>query len=77
MSDDEEMTDLSQLATQSGSIANSSIILSNTESQRDPWAQIVIYKIERRRLGIRGNPLTYSEKRLRIYGEKDIVHSFQ
>lgn len=77
MSDDEEMTDLSQLATQSGSIANSSIILSNSESQRDPWGQIVIYKIERRRLGVRGNTLKYSETRVRIHGEKDIVHSFQ
>lgn len=70
--DDEEMTDMSQLATQSGSIAFSSFSLSNSESDREPirepWGQIVIYKIVRFRYGVR-RPAQYNMQKLRTYGE--------
>lgn len=51
MSDDEEMTDLSQAITQSGSLTLTSLSLSNRETEREPWGQIIIYKISRKRLG--------------------------
>lgn len=58
MSDDEEMTDLSQIVTQSGTITQSgsitftSLSLSNKEPP-EPWGKIVIYRIVQRRLGMR------------------------
>lgn len=67
MSDDEEMTDMSQLPTQSGSVAYSSFSLSNTEPDRDPWGQLIIYQITRKRLGSR--PLAYSETKVRTFGK--------
>lgn len=70
--DDEEMTDMSQLATQSGSIAFSSFSLSNDESDREPirepWGRIVIYKILRKRFGVR-KVAQYIEQKIRTYGE--------
>lgn len=73
MSDDEEMSDLSQVATQSGSIACTSMSLSNQEAETEPtepWGEINIFKITRRRLGLRGNMTHYSKQQLRVYGRR-------
>lgn len=69
MSDDEEMTDLSQAATQSGSYAFTSLSSSNKEVEREPYARIKISKITRRRLGHTG-PSTYQTEVVRTFGKK-------
>lgn len=71
MSDDEEMTDLSQLITQSGSFAAELTPLSpnNNETSPEPWGQIIIYTIQRKRLGIRGNVANYNMKKLKTFGK--------
>lgn len=77
MSDD-EMTDLSQLATQSGSIAYSSFSLSGSQPDQEPWGQVVIHKILRRRLGVR-NTIQYSPQKVRTFGRywlKFIAHDW-
>lgn len=51
MSDDEEMTDMSQVITQSGSITFTSLSLSNKEPDNEPWGKIIVSKIVPKRLG--------------------------
>lgn len=70
MSDDEEMTDVSQVVTQSGSILYTSFSLSNNEPpDREPWARIVMYKISKKRYGVRANLANYEKKQVRTLGK--------
>lgn len=71
MSDDDEMID-SQQATQSNSQLETSLSLSseinNTPDIFEPWGRIVIYKISRKRLGIR--VVQYLKSQVRIFGKQ-------
>lgn len=51
MSDDDEMTDVSQVITQSGSITFTSLSLSNKEPDNEPWGKIIVSRIVPKRLG--------------------------
>lgn len=52
MSDDEEMIDLSQAQTQSGTYINSSQSqCSDYQSQPEPWGQLKVYRVQVKRLG--------------------------
>lgn len=68
MSDDGEMTDLSQVPTESGSLGQTplSFPTSQTELGPEPWAAMVIYRIYRKRLGVR--VLNYSTEEVRRFG---------
>lgn len=75
MSDDEEMTDMSQVVTQSGTTqsgSNAFTSLSNIESDQPngtSWGKMEIYNLKPRRSGICGPPSSYNEVKLRTFGK--------
>lgn len=76
MSDDEEMTDVSQTITQSGSSYTfTSFSLSYKESQPDPWGRITIYEVQRKRLG--SHPIKYEKIEKRVLGKKVVLLKIQ
>lgn len=68
MSDDEEMSDLSQAITQSGSITFTSLSLSNQEPDNEPWGRILIFKIHRKRFGIRSTIAKFQKVQESVFG---------
>ncbi|XP_031620764.1 ovarian-specific serine/threonine-protein kinase Lok-like [Contarinia nasturtii] len=71
MSDDEEMIDLSQMTTQSGTYKNSYESQDTAEHQPEPepWGKLKVYKVERKRLGM----AVWVPKELKLVGTCDLV----
>lgn len=67
MSQYEEMSDLSQAATQSGSIAYSSFSSSIPDPINEPWGRIALHKIVKKRLGSR-LIVSYEKIHVKDYG---------
>lgn len=72
MSDDEDMTDMSQALTQSGQTESqvlTSLSLSGREIEREPWGEILIFKIIRKRLG-NTNLVNFQKQLLQKFGKR-------
>lgn len=73
MSNDEEMTDLSQVITQSGSVAltpQSNFSSDVSVADREPWARLILFKIIRKRLGNTNRVVNYQLQQIHMFGKK-------
>lgn len=69
MSDDEEMSDMSQVVTQSGSITYTSQSGSSNKEPDVAWGRINIFKITKKCLGMTRNYTNYSIELKRTIGK--------
>lgn len=75
MSDDEEMTDMSQVMTQSGTISGSitqsgSNTLIESDHDNRSWGKIDIYKVATKRLGVRVCISSYPHEKIHTVGKQ-------